>query len=57
MRRITVLALLFLALLQPACVVAGGYSSDRGFYIWPGSLLTIVVIIVLLLVLRRRRGR
>jgi hypothetical protein len=44
-----------LALSQPACVVAGGYSSDRGFYVWPGSLLSILVIVVLLLLLRRRR--
>jgi hypothetical protein len=57
MQRITVLPLLFLALTQPACIVAGGYSSDRGFYIWPGSLLTIVVMIAVLFLLRRRRGR
>lgn len=57
MRRITVLALAFLALLQPACIVVGGYSSDRGFYLWPGSLLTIVIVIAMLLLLRRRRGR
>lgn len=57
MRRIKVSALALLAFLQPACVVAGGYSSDRGFYLWPGSLLTIVVIIALLLLLRRRRRR
>lgn len=57
MSRITVLALALLGLLQPACVVAGGYSSDRGFYIWPGSLLTIVIVIAVLLFLRRRRGR
>lgn len=56
MRRISLLALA-LSLSQPACVVAGGYSSDRGFYLWPGSLLTIVVIIAVLWFLIRRRGR
>ncbi|HEX8747165.1 MAG TPA: hypothetical protein VF717_08185 [Pyrinomonadaceae bacterium] len=56
MRRILLLALA-LSLSQPACVVAGGYSSDRGFYIWPGSILTIVVIIAVLFLIRRRRGR
>ena len=58
MRRISILTLLLvLALSQPACIVAGGYSSGRGFYIWPGSLLSIIAIVVVLyLVLRRRRG-
>jgi hypothetical protein len=56
MRRILFLALA-LSLSQPACVVAGGYSSDSGFYIWPGSILTIVVIIAVLFLLWRRRGR
>jgi hypothetical protein len=54
MRRISILTL---ALLQPACIVAGGYSSDKGFYVWPGSLLSIIAIVVVLyFVLRRRRG-
>jgi hypothetical protein len=46
---------LALALLQPACVVAGGYSSDRGFYLWPGSLISILLIVVVLFIWRRRR--
>jgi hypothetical protein len=54
MRR-TTLSVIVLALLQPACIVAGGYSRDGGWYIWPGSLLSIVVIIALFLFLRRRR--
>ncbi len=54
MKRIAILMLL-LSLTQPACIVAGGYSSDRGFYVWPGSLISIVVIVLLLLMLRRRR--
>ncbi|HEX8772940.1 MAG TPA: hypothetical protein VF735_04995 [Pyrinomonadaceae bacterium] len=54
MRRIS-LAAIVLALAQPACVVAGGYSSNRGFYVWPGSLLSIVAIIAVIFLLRRRR--
>jgi hypothetical protein len=54
-RRLAPLAIVLIALAQPACILAGGYSSDRGFYVWPGSLLSIVVIVLLLLMLRRRR--
>ena len=51
MRQTTVLAL---ALSQTACVV-GGYSSDGGFFLWPGSILVTVVLVLLFLFLRRRR--
>lgn len=54
MRRI---ALLTLALSQPGCIVVGGYSSERGWYIWPGSLISILVVVVLLFILSRRRRR
>jgi hypothetical protein len=47
---------LVLALLQTGCIVAGGYSSGRGLYIWPGSLLSILVVVLVLFMLRRRRG-
>ena len=57
MGRVTFTALAILVLSQPACVVVGGYGSDRGFYLWPGSLLSIVVVIALVLLFRRRRGR
>lgn len=53
MRRISLL-IIAIALSQSACV-AGGYSNDRGFYLWPGSLISIVIIIAVLLFLRRRR--
>jgi hypothetical protein len=56
MRRISLLALA-LGLSQPACIVAGGYSSDRGFYFWPGSLISIIVIIAVLFFLLRRRRK
>lgn len=57
MRRILLLPALVLALSQPACLVAGGYSNDRGFYLWPGSLISIVIVIAVLLWLRSRRHR
>ena len=53
MRLITVPALL-LALSQTACV-AGGYSSDGGFFLWPGSIVLTVVLVLLFLFMRRRR--
>lgn len=53
MKRITVPALL-LALSQTACVV-GGYSSEGGFYLWPGSIVITVVLVLLFLLMRRRR--
>ena len=53
MRQTTVLALA-LALSQTACVV-GGYSSDGGFFLWPGSILVTIVLVLLFLFLRRRR--
>lgn len=53
MKRTTVPALA-LALSQTACIV-GGYSSEGGFYLWPGSILITVVLVLLFLYLRRRR--
>lgn len=48
-------AALALALSQTACVV-GGYSSEGGFFLWPGSILiTIVIVVLLFLFMRRRR--
>ena len=53
MRQTTVLALA-LALSQTACVV-GGYSSEGGFSLWPGSVLVTIVLVLIFLFLRRRR--
>lgn len=53
MRSLSVLTLT-LALLQPACVV-GGYSSDGGLFLWPGSIVLTVLLVLLFLFLRRRR--
>ena len=47
-------AALLLALSPTACV-AGGYSSDRGFFLWPGSIVLTVVLVLLFLYMRRRR--
>jgi hypothetical protein len=55
MERISAFALM-LALSQLSCVMVGGYSSDGGWWLWPGSLVSILVIVlVLFLFLRRRR--
>jgi hypothetical protein len=45
---------LLLALTQTACVV-GGYSSEGGFFLWPGSIVITVVLVLLFLFMRRRR--
>lgn len=47
-------AILLLTGTLPGCIVAGGYSQGRGWFIWPGSFVVILVVIVLFL---RRRGR
>jgi hypothetical protein len=53
--RISALAFM-LALSQSSCIMVGGYRSDGGWYIWPGSFLSILVIaVVAFLLLRRRR--
>ncbi|HYJ87998.1 MAG TPA: hypothetical protein VEW46_18170 [Pyrinomonadaceae bacterium] len=54
MKKISGLGLLVL-LSQTSCIVAGGYSSDGGWYIWPGSFVAIVVVVIAFLLLRRRR--
>ena len=46
---------LVLTLSQTGCIVAGGYSSDGGWYIWPGSLISILLVAVVLWLLFRRR--
>lgn len=52
MKRFSIIALLLL--LSSGCVVAGGYSSNGGWFIWPGTLGILVVAAVLFLLLRRR---
>jgi hypothetical protein len=43
-----------LLLFSSGCVVAGGYSSRGGWFIWPGTIGILVVVAVLFLLFRRR---
>jgi hypothetical protein len=52
MKQLGVITLLLL--FSSGCVVAGGYSSGRGWFIWPGTIGILLVIAVLFLLLRRR---
>lgn len=45
----------FILLFSSGCVVVGGYSSERGWFLWPGSIVLLVVVALLFLLLRRRR--
>lgn len=53
MKQITII--LSIILLSSGCVVVGGYSSERGWFVWPGTIVIFVVVALLFLVLRRRR--
>ncbi len=53
MRRIGIIAIILVML--PGCVVVGGYSSERGWYLWPGTIVILLVVAVFALLLRRRR--
>ncbi len=44
-----------LALTQSGCLVAGGYSSGGGWFIWPGSFGLLIIGLLLFLFLRRGR--
>jgi hypothetical protein len=52
MKQLTVITLLLL--FSSGCVVVGGYSSERGWFIWPGTIGILLVVAVLFLLLRRR---
>jgi hypothetical protein len=43
-----------LLLFSSGCVVAGGYSSGRGWFIWPGTIGILVIVAILFLLFRRR---
>jgi hypothetical protein len=45
----------FILLLTPGCVVVGGYSSERGWFLWPGTIVIFLVGAVLVLLFRRRK--
>ena len=42
-------------LVSSGCVVVTGYSSERGWFVWPGTIVIFVVVVVLLLLLKRRK--
>jgi hypothetical protein len=49
------IGIIFVSLLvSPGCVVVAGYSSERGWFVWPGTIV-IFFVVVLLLLLRRRK--
>ena len=54
--RIKIVIAVLLLLTTSGCIIAGGYSPERGWFIWPGSILLFVVgLILFLFVVRRRR--
>jgi hypothetical protein len=48
-------AFIVLTLLSSGCVVVGGYSSDRGWFLWPGTIVIFLVLAFLFVLLRRRK--
>ena len=52
MKQILVVTLLLL--FSSGCIVAGGYSSGRGWFIWPGTIGILVILAILFLLFRRR---
>lgn len=52
MKQIVVVTLLLL--FSSGCIVAGGYSSGRGWFIWPGTIAILLILAVLFLLFRRR---
>jgi len=51
------LIVVLLLLSSTGCIVVGGYSSGRGFWIWPGSIILVLLGLLLFgLMIFRRRG-
>jgi fatty acid desaturase len=52
--KLAIASLLLLA--STGCVVVGGYSSGRGFWLWPGSIVFVLIglFLLLMMVFRRR---
>jgi hypothetical protein len=53
MRELAIASLLLLT--STGCIVVGGYSSDRGWFIWPGTIVLFGIGLLLLFLFRRRR--
>jgi hypothetical protein len=55
--RLRAAAVLLLLLSSTGCIVVGGYSSGRGFWIWPGSIVLLLIgLLLFALMFFRRRG-
>ena len=54
--KLAIVSLMLLA--STGCIVVGGYSSGRGLWIWPGSIIIFLIGLVffLLMLFRSRRG-
>jgi hypothetical protein len=55
MKRFSILSLILLA--SSGCVVVGGYSSERGWFLWPGTIVIFIVGLLLMLLLKGMRRR
>ncbi len=51
--KITLASLLLLA--STGCIVVGGYSNERGWFIWSGTFVLLIIGLILFLLFRRRR--
>jgi hypothetical protein len=45
---------LFPLLLTSGCVMVGGYSGGRGWFLWPGTLVISIVVAILFILFKRR---
>jgi hypothetical protein len=44
-----------LLLASTGCIVVGGYSGERGWFIWPGTFVLLGIVLLFILLFRRRR--
>ena len=52
MRKVLAALLLFSS---TGCIVVGGYSPERGWFIWPGTFVLLGIALLLFWLFRRRR--
>jgi len=52
MKQVGIITLLLL--FSSGCIVVGGYSSGRGWFIWPGTIGILLILALLFLLFRRR---
>ena len=46
---------LLLLLASTGCIVVGGYSDERGWFIWPGTFVLLGIALLFIFLFRRRR--